>query len=70
MKKKACKKCKMFIDDSTKKCPFSRPDCNMDNPAQFSTVWQGRIHFLNVKKSRIAKEMGVEQEAEYAIKVR
>lgn len=70
MKKKACKKCKRLLDEEDKKCPFGRPDCNFDNNAQFSTVWQGRIYFLNVKKSRIAKEMGVDAEGEYAIKVR
>lgn len=36
----------------------------------FTATWQGRIHFLNTKKSMIAHEMGVDKKGEYAIKVR
>ncbi|MFH1211655.1 MAG: transcription elongation factor subunit Spt4 [Candidatus Woesearchaeota archaeon] len=70
MKKKVCKKCRLFIEDEQAKCPFSRPDCHLNNPAQFTNLWNGRIHFLNIENSRIAKEMSVEKEGEYAIKVR
>ncbi|MFC1648522.1 transcription elongation factor subunit Spt4 [Nanoarchaeota archaeon] len=61
MKKKACKTCKIFVDDDL--CPICKKET-------FSTNWQGRIHFLNLEKSVIAKEMGVDKEGEYAIKVR
>jgi len=61
MKKKACKRCKIFVEGDL--CPVCKKD-------SFSTTWQGRIHFLDVDKSVIAKEMNVDKEGEYAIKVR
>ncbi len=61
MAKQACKHCKIFVKGE--KCPI----CNRKS---FATVWQGRIHFLNVEKSSIARKMGVEKKGEYAIKVR
>jgi RNA polymerase subunit RPABC4/transcription elongation factor Spt4 len=61
MKKKACKKCKLFTDDAL--CPICKKD-------SFTTNWQGRIHFLNVKDSFIAHKINVDREGEYAIKVR
>jgi RNA polymerase subunit RPABC4/transcription elongation factor Spt4 len=61
MKKKVCKNCKLFVDENV--CPV----CKRDN---FSTSWQGRIYFVNAKESAIAKQMGVEEDGEYAIKVR
>ena len=68
MKKKACKKCRMFIEDDVTKCPSGRPDCNLSNPNQFGN-WHGRINFLDVRKSKVARNTGVEQKGEYAIKV-
>ncbi|HJX06029.1 MAG TPA: transcription elongation factor subunit Spt4 [Candidatus Nanoarchaeia archaeon] len=61
MKKMVCRTCKAFIEGDT--CPICKRK-------SFATVWQGRIHFLNIGKSVIAKKMGVEKEGEYAIKVR
>ncbi|MEM4638155.1 MAG: transcription elongation factor subunit Spt4 [Candidatus Woesearchaeota archaeon] len=61
MKKKVCKKCKIFVDGET--CPLCKKN-------QFSTNWQGRIYFFDSSKSTIAKNMGVETKGEYAIKVR
>ncbi|MBW2990378.1 DNA-directed RNA polymerase subunit E'' [Candidatus Woesearchaeota archaeon] len=61
MRKQACRTCKILFEGET--CPL----CKKKTPA---TVWQGRIHFLNSKKSNIADKMGVEKEGEYAIKVR
>jgi len=61
MKKQVCRTCKIFFEGEA--CPI----CKKKAPA---TVWQGRIHFLNTKKSGIAKKMEVEKEGEYAIKVR
>ena len=61
MKKKACKRCKIFVDDNI--CPICKKD-------SFTNNWQGRIHFLDVEKSVIAQEIGAEKTGEYAIKVR
>ncbi|MBU1199243.1 MAG: DNA-directed RNA polymerase subunit E'' [Nanoarchaeota archaeon] len=61
MKKQVCRTCKaFFVADS---CPV----CKKKSAA---TVWQGRIHFLSIKKSEIAKKMNIERDGEYAIKVR
>ncbi len=60
-KKQACRSCKIFTEEEV--CPICKRK-------SFATVVQGRIHFLNVEKSTIAKKMGVEKEGEYAIKVR
>lgn len=60
-KKKVCRKCKIFTDEDL--CPICKKD-------SFGTSWQGRIHFLDVKNSRVAQEMGVDMNGEYAIKVR
>ena len=61
MKKKACKKCKLFVEE------VSCPNCKSN---QFSTNWQGRIIILNKDKSVIANNIGIKKEGEYAIKVR
>jgi len=61
MKKKVCKKCKLFVDGD--KCPV----CHSN---QFSTNWQGRLNILDSNKSIIAKKIGVQTKGEYAIKVR
>ena len=60
MKKKACKKCKLFVEG--KQCPI----CNGD---QFVTNWRGRLHILDAGRSAIAKKIGIEMKGEYAIKV-
>jgi RNA polymerase subunit RPABC4/transcription elongation factor Spt4 len=61
MKKKVCKKCKLFVDGN--ECP----NCKSN---QFSTNWQGRISILDTQKSAIAKKIGLENNGEYAIKSR
>lgn len=60
-KKKVCRTCKIFVEGDI--CPVCKRDA-------FSTNWQGRIHFVDAKKSHIAQQMGVEADGEYAIKVR
>ncbi len=60
-KKKACKKCKIFVKGDM--CPICKKDSFTDN-------WQGRIHFLKPEESAIAKELGIDHKGEYAIKVR
>ena len=61
MKKKACKKCKLFVEESS--CPVCKSN-------QFSTNWKGRIIILDKDKSIIANNVGIKKEGEYAIKVR
>ncbi len=61
VKKKVCKRCKMFFEGS--ECPGCKSN-------QFTTVWQGRINVINPEKSDVGKEMTIEKEGEYAIKCR
>ncbi len=61
MKKKACKKCKIFVDGN--ECPICKGNT-------FATTWQGRIHILDPVKSDIAERMDITVKGEYAIKVR
>jgi len=60
-KKKACKRCKLFVDgDTCSSCGFN----------SFSTSWQGRVYVTDVENSMIAKNIGLKVKGEYAIKVR
>ncbi len=61
MKKKVCKKCKLFVEGN--ECPVCKGN-------QFSTNWQGRLAILDANKSVIANKLGVNIKGEYAIKVR
>jgi len=61
MKKKVCKKCKIFVEGTT--CPICKGN-------QFSTNWQGRLHILDANKSAIANKIGMQSKGEYAIKAR
>lgn len=61
MKKKACKKCKLFVEGN--ECPVCKSN-------QFSLSWQGRLNILDSNKSLIAKKIGIATKGEYAIKVR
>ena len=61
VKKKACKKCKIFVDGG---------ECPLCKGTTFSTTWQGRINILDPEKSAIAGKMGLTAKGEYAIKVR
>ncbi len=40
------------------------------NIGEYTTNWQGRAYFIDIKRSQVAQNMGVEQKGEYAIKVR
>jgi DNA-directed RNA polymerase subunit E" len=60
-KKKACKKCKFFVEG---------PECPVCKGNKFSTSWQGRLYVLDPGKSEIGKKIGLEVKGEYAIKVR
>jgi RNA polymerase subunit RPABC4/transcription elongation factor Spt4 len=59
-KKKACKKCKIFVEGE---------ECPQCHSAQFVLNWKGRIHILDAGKSDIAKKIGTAVKGEYAIKV-
>ncbi len=61
MKKKVCKKCKIFVDGSN--CPLCKGN-------QFSTNWQGRLYIIDPNKSMIAEKIGIKAKGEYAIKVK
>ncbi len=61
VKKKVCKKCRMFVEGN--ECPSCKS-------TQFSTNWNGRVYILDTKNSMIAKRMGAEVKGEYAIKIR
>lgn len=61
MKKKVCKKCKVFVEGDV--CPLCKSN-------QFTTSWQGRLSIVDANKSTIAKKLGIAVKGEYAIKVR
>jgi RNA polymerase subunit RPABC4/transcription elongation factor Spt4 len=61
MKKKICKKCKLFVEGS--ECPICKGN-------QFVTNWKGRIAVIDAGKSEIAKRIGIKAKGEYAIKAK
>ena len=60
-KKKACKKCKLFVEGDV--CPSCKGNI-------FTTSWQGRLFVSDVNKSMIAKKINITVKGEYAIKVK
>ena len=60
-KKKACKKCKVFVDGE--QCPICKN-------SSFTNNWQGRLFITDVENSMIAKNVKATVKGEYAIKVR
>lgn len=61
MKKKICKKCKIFVEG---------PECPICKENQFLTSWKGRIAVIDPERSQIGKKIGIKAKGEYAIKVR
>lgn len=61
MKKKVCKKCKIFVKEN---------ECPLCKGIDFSTNWQGRIIIFDAEKSEIAKKIGAKSQGEYTIKIR
>tara|TARA_Y100000310_G_scaffold233475_1_gene236332 strand:+ start:8503 stop:8685 length:183 start_codon:yes stop_codon:yes gene_type:complete len=59
--KKACKKCRLFVEGGT--CPL----CQGTN---LSDSWKGRLIVTDANKSEIGQEVGIKVKGEYAIKVR
>ena len=58
---KVCKKCKIVVKSG--ECPICKGN-------QFSTNWKGQINVIDVKKSKIAKKLGIKVKGKYALKVR
>ncbi|MBI2651815.1 DNA-directed RNA polymerase subunit E'' [Candidatus Woesearchaeota archaeon] len=61
MKKKVCKKCKLFVEGNI--CPLCKGN-------QFSLNWHGRLYILDPAKSIIAEKIDMKVKGEYAIKFR
>lgn len=61
MKRKVCKKCKLFVEGD---------DCPVCHTSQFSNNWQGRLFVNDANKSEIAKKINHQIKGEYAIKVK
>lgn len=61
MKRKICKKCKIFVEGS--ECPICKEN-------QFLTAWKGRIAVVDPERSEIGKKIGIKNKGEYAIKVK
>ena len=61
MKKKVCKRCKMFVEGN---------ECLVCKSNQFSTNWQGRLYIIDPVKSMVAQKIEIKTKGEYAIKVR
>ncbi|MBI4152793.1 DNA-directed RNA polymerase, subunit E'' [Candidatus Woesearchaeota archaeon] len=60
-KKKACKRCKLFVEDDV--CPTCAT-------SSFTTSWQGRLFIADPENSLVAKQVGITTKGEYAIKIR
>ena len=60
-KKKAWKKCKVFVDGE--QCPICKN-------SSFTNNWQGRLFITDVERSMIAQNVKATVKGEYAIKVR
>ena len=58
--KKVCANCKHFVEGNA--CPACKGN-------KFTNNFHGRIHFIDVNRSFIAKQMSVEIKGEYALKV-
>ncbi|MAF37035.1 DNA-directed RNA polymerase subunit E'' [archaeon] len=61
MARKVCKNCKLFVDKDT--CPICKGH-------QFGDSFKGRIFVLKAEKSKIAKQLNMTTDGEYAIKSR
>jgi len=61
MKKKFCRQCKIVVEGN--KCPLC-------GGTDFSTNFQGRMFILDSKKSKVASNLGIDADGEYAIKLK
>ena len=60
-KLKVCKKCKIVVEGEK---------CQRCGGTDFTDSWKGRIIVLNANESELAKEMKIDQNGEYAIKIK
>lgn len=60
-KKKACKRCKLFVEEDT---------CPQCGTSSFTNSWQGRLYIADAEKSTISQKVNIKLKGEYAIKVR
>jgi len=60
MKKKACSKCKAFVDGG---------ECPLCKGKQFTTAWKGRVYIIDDENSMIAEKASIAKKGEYAIKI-
>ena len=61
MKKKLCKKDKLFYTEEV---------CPRCHSSDLATSYQGKINIIDAPKSEIAKKAGFHENGEYAIKCR
>ena len=61
MHKKACKKCRLFVEGDV--CPICKGNIFTDN-------FKGRVYVVDANQSIIAKKVGFSIKGEYAIKIR
>lgn len=61
MKKKVCRKCKIFVEGN---------ECPLCHGNEFTESWQGRLYIIDTNKSDIADKIKIKVKGEYAIKVR
>ena len=59
--KKVCKKCKIFVKDST---------CPKCGGSGFTETWKGRVVIFNTQDSVIAQRLKITEPGVYAIKTR
>jgi RNA polymerase subunit RPABC4/transcription elongation factor Spt4 len=60
-KEKACLNCKVI---------FSEERCPICNETAFSDSWKGRIYIFNAEKSEVAKNMKINKNGLFTIKVK
>lgn len=60
-KKKACKRCRLFVEGD------SCPQCS---GTDFTDSWNGALYINDAAKSVIAQKISIKQKGEYAIKVK
>lgn len=59
MKRKACKMCKLIVEDS----------CPTHGEAHLTESWKGRLFLADIEHSFIAEKLAAKTKGEYAIKV-
>ncbi len=59
---KACRRCGALVPLDVKVCPYC-------GSSEFTDNWEGMIIILDVENSEIAKELNIEKEGFYAIKI-